>query len=631
MLYYGKYTLMGLAGRFFTHTRPGKFISGTFLGMFSLTGLIALLLPWTRHLTKLLLAGASFRGWWEDLHLSDIVPALAMAIFFAVIIGYAALFFLLRRQEWKNLLVVLPLGVLLAMSIVLLKYKEGADPSVIRNLLYTLAGIVYLPFSIVCGIWLAMIMPRFGEGEFLRGAQKLEGNDRQIEKQLYARYKKANRGWPEGIKIYKSVSIPFPKENEGTVIIGSPGSGKTQIINGMINDVRRRGGKMIIWDVKGGYLQAFAGEPGVKILCPWDKRSIAWRLGADVLRILDCHQAAHTLIREKSNESQPHFPDSARNILAAVLIQLDAMGNKWGWQDVWDVISKGKDELHAFLQRTDEGIAAATALGGDTKAAHDVYSTLMTALQPSSLLAKAWGNEGISLREWVNDPDSKVLIIGGLIENEKLAVLTARLSLQIMVNEVLAMPDDLSRRVVFFLDELATLERHKTLIDAFTTGRSKGLCIVAGIQDIGRIEDLYGRELTKSILNVFSTFVFLRCSDSATSRWASEALGEQETWDFVGETKNATLDESKNRNIRYKPLFMPAEIANFQNLTGVLKIADWPVAKVTWPLNPIPQKYPRVVDADWVNQKAKLNDPPDNKKKTNEPPAPNPHANLEME
>ena len=49
------------------------------------------------------------------------------------------------------------------------------------------------------------------------------------------------------------------------------------------------------------------------------------------------------------------------------------------------------------------------------QAAYDVYSTLITALKQTSLLATAWGNQGVSLRQWVKDPDGKVLIIGGFL------------------------------------------------------------------------------------------------------------------------------------------------------------------------------------------------------------------------
>ena len=90
----------------------------------------------------------------------------------------------------------------------------------------------------------------------------------------------------------------------------------------------------------------------------------------------------------------------------------------------------------------------------------------------------------------------------------------------------------------------------------------------------------------------------------------------------MGETNSDNFTKSRSINVRHKPLFLASEIANFPDLTGVLKISDWPCAKVTWEIVPISQEYPRVVEADWVKEKAKLDDLPDddNQKGTETPP-----------
>jgi len=606
-------------GKFLGRTKVGRFIVGGFLAgfvMYMMTLALGLLTcKWLTQASQVPFLANLLSNYGSSAALLVIFVAIILAMF----IGCVITCFLFPRQDpWLYQLILMsPLFAIVLLLFVIIPTQHP------NNVLLYFGAIAYSPLILGLGIKLAMKRQRpMGDGKFIRGTDKLAGNDRKVEKQLYTIAKEENHDDPQGVLIYKNIRIPYKKENQGTAIIGSPGSGKTQVINQMIESIMARNEKMIVWDIKGTYIQAFAGEPGVSILCPWDKRSIWWRLGADVLRPLDCQQAADILIPKNPKEHDPHFPDSARNVLSAVLIQLDAMRSKWGWQDLWDAISKGKDGLYTFLQLSKEGRAASAAIGGDTKAAHDVYATLMTAMQPAIWLPKAWGNEGISLREWVKDPNSKILIIGGMVENEKLAALTARLALQILVNEVLAMPDNLERRVWLFLDELAALGYHKTLVDAFTTGRSKGLCVVTGLQDIGRIEHIYGYELAKSLFNVFSTFVFLRCVDPATSQWASETIGYQETADFMGETDSGSLNKSKSTNVRHKPVFMASEIANFPDLTGVLKMVNWPVAKVTWPLKAIPQKYPRVVDASWVNQKATLDDlpPPEKKKETPPPP-----------
>ena len=597
-----------LAGKVL-NTPPGRFIEGVVLGVFVLNALFFVFNYLALYLIKLLHAVPFVYGWLTRHGLPDNVLAIGIALFLAVSAGSLILCFLFRR--WPKIWIVSLIPPLVAFGfLVFICTCRATDtmPNIFGlNPLFILACVLYAPFAIGCGIRLAMGMrTNFGEGKFIRGTDKLKGNERNVEQSLSALSQKENRACPKGTTIWQKVDLPYPKENQGIVIIGSPGSGKTQTTFPIIEQVIGKKQKAIIWDLKGGYIQALANDPGVSLLAPWDSRSIKWRPGADIIRPLDCHQASHMLIPINPREPQPYFNNAARNILEAVLIQLDAAQGSWGWQDVWTAITQSQSDLADWLQQSVEGRSAAATIEGDSKSGQDVYSTLISQLKPVSWLAKAWGNEGISLRAWLKDPSSKTLIIGGMVENEELAALTARLTIQILVNELLAMPDDLNRRVWLFLDELAALGSCESLLKAFTTGRSKGLCVVAGIQDIGRIEHLYSHELAKSIINTFSTHIFLRCTDTATSQWASEAIGYQETFDLVGETISGDMDKSKNKNVRHKPVFMGSEIANFPDLTGVLRVTGWPVAKVTWPLKPIPQKYPRVVDAGWVNKKAVL-------------------------
>jgi len=289
-----------------------------------------------------------------------------------------------------------------------------------------------------------------------------------------------------------------------------------------------------------------------------------------------------------------------------------------GLGDVWEIISKERKEIAALLSSFPDGRAAANMIRGDSKSTEDVYSTLIAQTQQTiRWYAKAWPQRGISLRKWVHS-NSKLLIIGGIPERVDLAQATANIAIEVIVNEILSMPDDPDRRIWLFLDELATLGKLDVLLKAFSLGRSKGLCVVAGIQDIGKIEHHYGHMLAKSIANTFSTMIFLRCSDVDTSRWASAVLGEQDvivTQRSRGESSSdklwepKTVTESEHKQLRTRALFTSTEIAHFDNLTGVIRISGWPLLKVGWSYHAIPQGNNLVEEADWLKRKAKSNDP----------------------
>jgi hypothetical protein len=65
-------------------------------------------------------------------------------------------------------------------------------------------------------------------------------------------------------------------------------------------------------------------------------------------------------------------------------------------------------------------------------------------------------------------------------------------------------------------------------------------------------------------------------------------------------------DQTKHETFRSKPVFMASQIANFNNLSGALRVSGWPVAYLQWPFKPIPQEEALIEAADWLNQKAEI-------------------------
>jgi len=277
-----------------------------------------------------------------------------------------------------------------------------------------------------------------------------------------------------------------------------------------------------------------------------------------------------------------------------------------------------KKAIAKLLSTFEDGNALANVIGGESKATEDIYSTLIgNAQQTIRWYAKAWPKGKVSLRKWVHG-NSKFLIIGGIPERVDLAQSTANIAVEIITNEILSLPDDPNRRIWLFLDELATLGKLTALLNAFSLGRSKGLCVVAGIQDIGKLEHYYGATLAKSIANTFSTMIFLRCSDNDTAQWASRTLGEQDVMisqessgsSNQGVTGKTTHTHSKQEVLKTRPLFLPSEITNFENLTGVIRASGWPLVRARWLYKEIPQDQPLVDEADWLKRKDKAPEKP---------------------
>lgn len=528
--------------------------------------------------------------------------ALVWFFFLVNIIALAGEFLQSRRVKW--LMKTLFVYAVSSMACGMLLYPL-IHPWVSGSLLYV-AGLAFGYFPARLGFWGFLKNTDQNKTKIIRGVKKL--NTKESEEELLRLSDKESKDG-KGIKVYKSLKLPFEREAQHILVVGSTGSGKTQIIWPLIEQVMERGDKAVIWDVKGDYTQALISKKQVDLLAPWDERSVQWCIGRDIRNLVDCQNMSYIFLPENLKDSQPYFRNAARDILKALLTHMLAEKEVWGWRHLWDAISQGRKNLSFCLGQTEEGRKARVAIEASNRSSLDVYSTLVTSCQDLSWLAKAWPKDGISLKDWFRDSHGRTLILGGIPERKRLASLTANLALQTMVSEILSLPNDLNRRVWLFLDEFGSLGRNDCVLDAFSVGRSKGMCCVIGIQDIGKIEYIYGRELARSIVNSFSTSIFLRSTDPDTSQWVSRILGEQEIREHYSTTESTSSSkgqsgkqESKTESVHTKPLFLPSEISNFEVLSGVLNVSGWPIAKLKWPVHKMPNDNPVTVDAAWVSE-----------------------------
>ena len=77
----------------------------------------------------------------------------------------------------------------------------------------------------------------------------------------------------------------------------------------------------------------------------------------------------------------------------------------------------------------------------------------------------------------------------------------------------------------FFLDELKLLPKITHLEDALNFGRSKGVCVMAGLQSVDQIYALYGRERGQAIMGGFGSLFAFRTSDADSRDYVTRLLG----------------------------------------------------------------------------------------------------------
>ena len=105
-------------------------------------------------------------------------------------------------------------------------------------------------------------------------------------------------------------------------------------------------------------------------------------------------------------------------------------------------------------------------------------------------------------------------------------------------------------------DELAALQA-PPLNMGLAEGRKYGGCFI-GFQSKPQLEEIYGRNGAESMLDLFNTKLFFRCTEPFSQQWISKVLGhkeEAEPTENISYGANSTRNGvSLSRHTRQKPL-----------------------------------------------------------------------------
>ena len=77
---------------------------------------------------------------------------------------------------------------------------------------------------------------------------------------------------------YRIARIPWPKgaERFHTIVSGTTGSGKTVLISDLVEQIRQRGERCIVYDKMGSYTETFFDDRRDVLLNPLDRRAPRW-------------------------------------------------------------------------------------------------------------------------------------------------------------------------------------------------------------------------------------------------------------------------------------------------------------------------------------------------------------------
>lgn len=424
-----------------------------------------------------------------------------------------------------------------------------------------------------------------GSNEYLRGARF--GSVSQVRRALWRQKK--------GSLSIGGVGVPDAFEPEHILICGAPGTGKTNLITTMLEGVRKRGKRAIVYDTAGSFVEKFY-RPGRDILLnPLDARTDIWSPWVDVPKDYHYDQIAESTIPDKHGD--PFWSKSARGTLVAVLRKLARQQHTLISVLLDRVLRSPLADLAAFVKGTDA--AAFISTEGERTSA-GIQAELASVMRSFSYLDDT--TDGFSIRRWVeNEKDDSWLFV--TVKADQLPSLRPLITvwLDIAISAIMSLAPDRDRRLYCVIDELPTLQKLPSLSDFLARARKYGGCGILGFQSYPQLEATYGIQDAAAITGYCSTWVALRANDTATAKHVSENLGQVEQVEANEGMSYGVNDMRDGVNLSRmqvtRPLVMHTEVTNLPNLSGYLRFGrNLPVVRFTDRFNPLPSLAPAFVE-----------------------------------
>jgi type IV secretory pathway TraG/TraD family ATPase VirD4 len=173
----------------------------------------------------------------------------------------------------------------------------------------------------------------------------------------------------------------------------------------------------------------------------------------------------------------------------------------------------------------------------------------------------------------------------------------------IMIREVLSLPDSFTRRITFLIDEFGSLSKLPAVFDFLTMARSKGGFLVIANQDLGSVANIYGNDQKETFFNNFNVHLTFRLNDPTTAEFLSKAFGEREVVKKFRSSSFSPTDVGDRFTLgeqeKLEKVVLPTEFQNLPDFHTFLKIANYGTARMETKKEFMTAKAPEFVIRDF--------------------------------
>lgn len=394
-------------------------------------------------------------------------------------------------------------------------------------------------------LWL-FASPREAERTVLRGTDLITFNEAARRVKRFIRTGEALIRWG-------NLWLPerFAEGHFG--LVGTIGSGKTQGLRHLMQSVlidlqSRADARAVIYDAKRDVLPILAGLqltlPTV-VANPFDERSAAWDMAADLTDPAGAFEIASILVPSRRNESHPFFSKAAQALVAGVLKALIiTRAGAWTLRDVLIIASSAKT-LRVVLASTPETKPLIEQYFEPETTFQNILQTIATETAALEPIAALWAHSKrrFSLREWLSG--NSILVLGSDWSYSEAMRSVNRLLFRRLTQLVLNGTESRERRTWFFIDELKEAGNLEGLTSLMSAGRSKGVRVAVAFQDIDALRQVFDERPANEIIGLCRNKSLLRIDSEGTARWAAQTVGEELGIEITNSTSTSAQGETR--------------------------------------------------------------------------------------
>lgn len=414
------------------------------------------------------------------------------------------------------------------------------------------------------------------KARFIRGQSAAPLGDlvRQIETFNLAEVKRRKDA---AFRPVHFVGVPYPygTEHEHTLAVGSPGSGKSQALHRLLESLRARGDRAVVYDPELEYTKHHYDPATDAILNPYDQRSVAWSPYNDARDLPDLEKLAACIFKDPKS-GDPYWTRATRQIFTYAAYQLKQQHPSATLEDLLMVFFGPLKVLAKLVEGTPAGSHLAGGSNGRTDSLRSVLAD-----GANSLVHLAGNRADFSIRDWVNAPAKGGGILFLSSPETHMTSLRPLLSFwsELVVSALLGRIDDRAMRTTWIvLDEFPSLGKVESLASGPERLRKYGGAVVLGMQQVSQIQEIYGHEIAQTIIGQCATKLILRCQDPETAKHMAEQLGRRQTR-RVDETVSYGANSLRD-GVGLTPredlelVALPDEVMNLPKFHGFLRVSN---------------------------------------------------------